>query len=93
MSDSLTTIYIESHQCSLHQLTLLTQGPILDIMAKIAQPLVVVEKLSFLRQPFFFQKIKNASFLLKLVIVYGIPRMGRNFDDYPGFQQEITHAN
>ena len=28
-----------------------------------------------------------ASNLFKLVIVYGIPRMGRNFDDCPDFQK------
>jgi hypothetical protein len=52
-------------------------------LPKIAQLLVVVEKLSFFL----------ASILFKLVILYGIPRMGRNFDDYPGFQQKTTHAN
>ena len=28
------------------------------------------------------------SFLFKLVIIYVIPRMGRNFDDYLDFQQK-----
>ena len=32
---------------------------------------------------FFFSFASNQ---FKLVIVYGTPRMGRNFDDYPGFQ-------
>jgi hypothetical protein len=30
-SDSLTTIYVELHQCPLHQSILLTQGPIHEI--------------------------------------------------------------
>ena len=29
-----------------------------------------------------------ASFLLKLVTIYGVPRIFRNFDDYPDFQQK-----
>jgi hypothetical protein len=41
------TIYIEPHQCPSHQSILLTQGPIHEILAEIAQLLVVVEKLSF----------------------------------------------
>ena len=45
MSDSLTTIKVEQNQCPSHQLILLTQGPISEILAKIAQLLVVVEKL------------------------------------------------
>ena len=47
MLDSLTTIYVEPHQCPSHQSILLTQGPIHEILADIAQLLVVVEKLSF----------------------------------------------
>ena len=45
--DSLSTIQVEPHQCPLHQSILLTQGPIHEILAEIAQLLVVVEKLSF----------------------------------------------
>ena len=39
---------------------------------------------------FFSKKINNifASFLFKSVTIYVIPRMGRNFDDYPDFQQK-----
>ena len=44
---SLTAIWVEQSQCPLHQLILLTQGPISEILAKIAQLLWVVEKLSF----------------------------------------------
>ena len=47
LSDSLTTIKVEPHQCPLHQSILLTQGPIHEILAVIAQLLGVVEKLSF----------------------------------------------
>ena len=39
---------------------------------------------------FFFPKKKFffASFLLKLVTIYGVPRIFQNFDDYPDFQQK-----
>ena len=37
----------------------------------------------FIKKKFFF-----ASSLFKLVTIYVIPRMGRNFDDYPDFQQK-----
>ena len=50
---------------------------------------MVVEKLSLFDLEFFFSK-KEKKFALnifKLVIVYGIPRMGRNFDDCPDFQK------
>jgi hypothetical protein len=53
------TIYIEPHQCPSHQSILLTQGPIHEILAEIAQLLVVVEKLSFFESAilnFFLQK-------------------------------------
>ena len=59
MSDSLTTIQVEQNQCPSHQSILLTQGPIHEILATIAQLLVVVEKLSFFESAildFFFQK-------------------------------------
>ena len=70
MLDSLTTIEVEQNGCPSHQLILLTQGPICEILAKIAQLLVVVEKLSFFESAIW------------------LPRMGRNFDDYPDFQQK-----
>ena len=34
MSDSLTTIQVEAHQCPSHQSILLTQGPIHEIFMK-----------------------------------------------------------
>jgi hypothetical protein len=50
----------------LHQLILLTQGPIHEILAKSAQLLVVVEKLSFFEldklkkfQNFYFFRFKS----------------------------------
>ena len=52
----------------------------------IAQLLGVVEKLSLFESAiliFFF-----ASFLFKFITNQGVPRMGRNFDDYPDFQQK-----
>ena len=41
---------------------------------------------------FFFQKKKNifASSPWKLVKISWVSRMGRNYDDYPGFQPKIT---
>ena len=93
MSDSLTAIWVEPHQCPLHQLILLTQGPVHEILAVIAQLLGVVEKLSFFESAilkFFCKKKKKkffASFLSKLVNIYGIARIFENFDDYPGFQK------
>jgi hypothetical protein len=72
-------------------LILLTQGPTHEILVTIAQLLVVVEKLNFFVSAIlkFFTPQKNcfASNLFKFVKVYGIPRMGRNFDDYPDFQK------
>jgi hypothetical protein len=59
MSDSLTTIKVEQNQCPSHQLILLTQGPICEILVKITQLLLVVEKLSFFESAIFiifFQK-------------------------------------
>ena len=45
----------------------------------------------FLSRPFcfFFFKKKNPSSPWKLVKVSWVSRMGRNFDDYPGFQPKI----
>ena len=59
----------------------------MKFFVKIAQLLVVVEKLSFFlvgHFDFFF-----ASSLFKSDIIYGIPRMGQNFDDYLDFQQKV----
>jgi hypothetical protein len=56
------TIYIEPHQCPWHQSILPTQGPIDEILAEIAQLLVVVEKLSLFESAilkFFLQKKKK----------------------------------
>ena len=69
------------------------QGPICKILATIAQLLGVAEKLSFFESAilnFFFQKKKFffAFFLFKLVKIYGVPRIFRNFDDYPDFQKK-----
>ena len=76
MSDNLTATKVKTNQCPLHQSIVLTQGPIHEILAKIAQLLVAVEKLSFFESAIFF-----ASFLLKLVTIYRVPRIFRNFDD------------
>ena len=57
MSDSLTAIYIEPHQCPSHQSILLTQGPICEIFAKFFLRIVDFENLSFFESAilnFFF---------------------------------------
>jgi hypothetical protein len=60
-----------SNGCPSHLLILLTQGPICEILVKIAQLLGVVEKLSFFESAnlIFFSKFdfSFASFLLKLI--------------------------
>ena len=60
--------------------------PSFEVLVKIALLLVVVEKV-FLSLPFciFIFEKKIASNQYKLVIVYGIPRIEQNFDDYSGF--------
>ena len=60
ISDSHTAIYVKPYQCPSHQSILLTQGPICEILATIAQLLGVAEKLSFFESAilnFFFKKI------------------------------------
>ena len=53
-----------------------------------------VENLSFLTRmkswAIFKKKKKFASFPWKSVKIYRLARMGRNFDDYPGFQPKTT---
>ena len=58
VSDSLTAIYVEPHQCPLHQSILLTQGPICEIFAKIFWELAILKISLFLGRPFqiFFFK-------------------------------------
>jgi hypothetical protein len=60
------TISVEQNGYPSHQLILLTQEPICEILAKIAQLLGVVEKLCFFESAilnFFFQKKKNFCFI------------------------------
>jgi hypothetical protein len=74
----------------IHQLILLTQGPIREILTKIAQLLVVLEKLSIFEMAiliFLLHSYSNQS------QINGVAWMGLIFDDYPGFQLKITHAN
>ena len=54
MSDSLTTIYIEPHQCPSHQSILLAQAPIHKIFMKKYWKLAELENVFFLSRPFFF---------------------------------------
>ena len=60
MSDSLTAIYVEPHQCPSHQPILLTQGPICESFAKIFWELAILKNIVFLSRPFwiFFFKWK-----------------------------------
>ena len=66
MLDSLTDIQVEPHQCPLHQSILLTQGPIHEILAVIAQLLGVVEKLSFFESAILKFSCKFFSFFFLL---------------------------
>ena len=77
----------EAHHCPLHQSILLTQGPIHEIFAKFFWELAILKNSSFWVGyfGFFF-----ASSLWKLVKVSWVYRMGRNVNDYPGFQPKIT---
>ena len=59
MLASLMAKWVEQNQCPSRQSILLTQGPIREILATIAQLLGVVEKLSFFESAiliFFFKK-------------------------------------
>ena len=60
-------------------------GPICEILAKNAQLLENVEKLIFFESAILNFLLHSYS---KLVINYGVPRIFRNFDDYPDFQQK-----
>ena len=64
-SASLTAIWVEPHQCPSHQSILLTQGPIHEILAEIAQLLAMLKNSVFLSQPFsiFFSKKKKNCFI------------------------------
>ena len=64
MSDSLTAIQVVPNQCPSHQSILLTQGPIHEILAVIAQLLGVVEKLSFFESAILKFFCKKNFFLL-----------------------------
>ena len=52
MSDSLTAMLVEQNQCPLHQSILLSQGPIHEILAEIAQLLAKLKNSVFLSRPF-----------------------------------------
>ena len=59
LSDSLTAIYVELHQCPSHHSILLTQGPIWKIFAKKFWELAILKNELFLSRPFwifFFKK-------------------------------------
>ena len=84
--DSLTTIKVKPHQCPLHQFTLLTQGPIPEIFVKKYWELAVLKN-----SVFFVSAILFFCFIpMKSVKVSWVAKMGRNFDDYPGFKTKTT---
>ena len=70
-SDSLSAIQVEPHQCLLHQSILLTQGPIHEILAEIAQLLVAVEKLSFFESA---------------ILIFFLPHSHENQSKFIGYQ-------
>ena len=97
MSYSLTAIEAEPNQCPLQSI-LLTQGPIPLNLAKKYWALTVSQNEVFLSRPFWIFFSKNFFFFFCLIlwkVVKGswIARMGRNFDDYPGFQPFRSWAN
>ena len=90
LSDSLTAIYVELHQCPSHHSILLTQGPIWEIFAKKFWELAILKNELFLSRPFwiFFSKKNNfffASFPWKLAQIYMVEWIGRNFNVFSGF--------
>ena len=57
-------------------------------MGRFDRTKCTVHLISAPNQPGWKQMYYSVSSLSKAVTIYGIPRMGRNFDDYPGFQQK-----
>ena len=92
-----TAIYVELNQCPSHHSILLTQGPIWEIFAKKFWELAILKNELFLSQPFWIFFLKKIIFFClipwKKVKVSWIAGMGRNFDDYPGFQLFRSWAN
>ena len=80
-SDSLTNIEVKPHRCPSHQFILLTQGPIREIL-RIGR----VKNLKLFWVGHFDFFLLNP-YLFKSVTIYGVPKMGRNFDDCPDFQK------
>ena len=81
MSDSLTTILVEPHQCPSHQSILLTQEPIHEIFEKYIFILWLAElenKVVFESAVLIFCFISISQW--KQVKVYWLARMGQNFD-------------
>jgi hypothetical protein len=63
------------------------------MFAKKYRELLELKISVFLSQPFIFSLNFFASSLFKSVIIYVMPRMGQNFDDfidYPDFQQKVN---
>ena len=87
MSDSLTATQVEPNQCPSHQSILLTQEPIpLNLAKWFFFESAILD--FFFKKKFFFCLIP-----WKVVKGSWIARIGRNFDDYPGFHPFRSWAN
>jgi hypothetical protein len=95
MSDSLTIIEVEPHQCPSHQSILLSQGPISEIFEKKIFRIGGIEKLSFFEEAILELVFKFFFFCFipwKSVKVSCVARIGQKLDDYPCFQPKTTAA-
>ena len=98
LSDSLTAIYVELHQCPSHHSILLTQGWIWEIFAKKFWELAILKNELFLSRPFwifFFEKNKFFFCFIPMKIspnLYG--RMdGSKFWCFPWFPENSAMRN
>ena len=89
-SDNLSDIEVEQHQCPLHQLILLIRYYPKTNPWKFQEK--KIENGGRWKSQFFESAILIffASSPWKSVNNYRLARMGRNFDDYPGFQPKTT---
>ena len=97
MSDSLTAIYVEPHQCPSHQPILLTQGPICESFAKIFWELAILKNVVFLSRPFwilFFKKKKIffCFFLIKTSQSLLVSKDGSKFWSSQMWQHFLTQT-
>ena len=87
MSDSLTTILVEPHQCLSQKSILQSQELIHEILEKKYWTLAELEN-----EFFFIKKNIFASSPWKLVTNYVLAWMGLNSYDYDGLQPKMTHT-